>query len=273
MGADWDGAQVVVVGLEGYRDFQAELVAASLPTAAARSGLELAARPLAVDLQSLHRRHLGGLELARRFEDPSFRRELAAAVQPALGEATLVALPAVVGLEAHAEAASELTALLGARLVELPTLPPSLPGLRLELALVAALRGSGARLQVGTGARVTATHVELDAAGHPLRIPAPRVVLASGGFASGGLEIEPDGSVQETVAGLPVAVPEGRPLFGRSFLEPGGHAAALAGVLVDARMGAVDASGAALRTGLFCAGGVLAGARRPVEKSDYGIIC
>src|SRR5439155_9540734 len=200
------------------------------PTAAARSGLELAARPLAVDLQSLHRRHLGGLELARRFEDPSFRRELAAAVQPALGEATLVALPAVVGLEAHAEAASELTALLGARLVELPTLPPSLPGLRLELALVAALRGSGARLQVGTNARVTATHVELEAAGHPLRIPAPRVVLASGGFASGGLEITRDGSLRESVAGLPVSVPDDEPLFGRSFLEPGGHAAALAGV-------------------------------------------
>jgi glycerol-3-phosphate dehydrogenase subunit B len=273
MGAEWDGAQVLVVGLEGYRDFQAELVAAVLPSAASLSGLEVATRPLTVDLPSLHRRHLGGLELARRFEEPSFRRELAAAIRPSLGDATVVALPAVVGLEDHVEAASELTELLDARLVELPTLPPSVPGMRLELALVAALQGTGARLQVGTGARITATHVELDAAGHPLRIPASRVVLASGGLASGGLEIAADGSVRETVADLPVSVPGDGPLFGRSFLEPGGHAAGLVGVLVDADMRAVDASGAVLRPGLFCAGGVLAGAKRTVEKSADGICC
>jgi hypothetical protein len=35
----------------------------------------------------------------------------------------------------------------------------------------------------------------------------------------------------------------------------------------------VDASGAPLRRGLFCAGGVLAGAKRAVEKSADGISC
>jgi glycerol-3-phosphate dehydrogenase subunit B len=226
-----------------------------------------------VDLPSLHRRHLGGLELARKFEEPPFRRELAAAIRSALEGTTLVALPAVVGLEGHAEAAAELAELLGAALVELPTLPPSVPGLRLELALAAALREAGARLQVGAGVRVTATHVELESAGHPLRLPVRRLVLASGGFASGGLEVLLDGSVAETVAGLPVWVPDGMPLFGRSFLEPGGHAAGLAGVLVDRRMRPLDASGAPARPGLFCAGGVLAGARRAVEKSADGICC
>jgi glycerol-3-phosphate dehydrogenase subunit B len=273
MDARWDGAHVLVVGLEGYRDFEAELVAAVLPAAASRSGLELVTRPIRLDLPSLHRRHLSGLELARRFEQPSFRRELAAAIQPELDAATLVALPAVVGLEGHPEAASELAELLGTALVELPTLPPSVPGMRLELALTAALRGAGVRLQVGSRARVTATHVELEAAGHPLRIPARRLVLATGGFASGGLEVLVDGSVRETVAGLPVWVPPGSPLFGRSFLEPGGHAAGLAGVLVDGRMRPVGASGAPLRRGLFYAGGVLAGAKRAVEKSADGISC
>jgi glycerol-3-phosphate dehydrogenase subunit B len=273
MVAKWDGADVLVVGLEGYRDFEASLVAAVLPAAAAQAGLELVTRPVTVDLPSLHVRHLGGLELARQFEQPSFRRELAAAIQPALEAATLVALPAVVGLERHADAASELAERLGTALVELPTLPPSVPGLRLELALAAALREAGVRLQVGARVRVTATHVELEAAGHPLRIPARRLVLATGGFASGGLEVLIDGSVHETVADLPVWVPDGSTLFGRSFLEPGGHAAGLAGVLVDGRMRPVDASGAPLRDGLFCAGGVLAGARRAVEKSADGICC
>jgi glycerol-3-phosphate dehydrogenase subunit B len=273
MAAEWHGARVLVVGLEGYRDFQPELVAAVLPAAASQHGFELVTRPVTVDLPSLHRRHLGGLELARRFEEPSVRRELAAALRSALEGTTLVALPAVVGLEGHAEAASELAELLGAALVELPTLPPSVPGLRLELALTAALREAGARLQVGAGVRVTTTHVELESAGHPLRIPVRRLVLASGGFASGGLEVLLDGSVRESVADLPVWAPNGLPLFGRSFLEPGGHAAGLAGVPVDRRMRPVDASGAPARAGLFCAGGVLAGANRAVEKSADGICC
>jgi glycerol-3-phosphate dehydrogenase subunit B len=273
MNAAWERARVLVVGLDGYRDFQAELVAAVLPAAASQHGLELVTRALTVDLPALHRRHLGGLDLARRFQEPGFRRELAAAIQPALSDATVVALPAVVGLEGHADAASELRQLLGAHVVELPTLPPSVPGMRLELALTAALRESGGRLQVGTAAHVTPSHVVLDAAGHPLRIPAPRVVLASGGFASGGLEITRDGSVRETVADLPVSVPVGEPLFGRSFLEPGGHRAGLAGVVVDGHMRAVDAAGAPLRPGLHCAGGVLAGALRTVEKSADGISC
>ena len=273
MNADWEGARVLVVGLDGYRDFQAELVAAVLPAAASQHGLELVTRALTVDLPGLHRRHLGGLDLARQFQEPGFRRALAAAIQPALSDATVVALPAVVGLEGHADAASELGQLLGTRVVELPTLPPSVPGMRLELALTAALRETGGRLQVGNAAHITASHVELDAAGHPLRIPAPRVVLASGGFASGGLEIARDGSVHEKVADLPVSVPTGGPLFGRSFFEPGGHPAGLAGVVVDARMQVVDAAGTALRPGLFCAGGVLAGALRTVEKSADGICC
>jgi glycerol-3-phosphate dehydrogenase subunit B len=273
MGAQWDGAHVLVVGLEGYRDFQPELVAAVLPVAASRSGFDLVTRPLTVDLPSLHRRHLGGLELARMFDEPHFRRELATAIGSALEGTTLVALPAVVGLEGHAEAAAELTELLGAALVELPTLPPSVPGMRLELALTAALREAGARLQVGASVRVTTTHVELESAGHPLRVPVRRLVLASGGLASGGLEVLLDGSIREGVADLPVWVPDGGPLFGRSFLEPGGHAAGLAGVLVDGTMRPVDASGSPARQGLFCAGGLLAGANRAVEKSADGICC
>src|SRR2546429_9067550 len=77
--AEWDGARLVVVGLAGYRDLQPELVSAVLPEAAARRGIELTAPPLTIDLAALHRRHLGGLELARLFEEPGFPREPVAA--------------------------------------------------------------------------------------------------------------------------------------------------------------------------------------------------
>lgn len=281
MHVDWDGARVLVAGLAGYRDFQADLVAAVLPEAAARLGLELEARPVTVDLPSLHRRHLSGLELARLFEQPGFRAELAAALGGALDGASLVALPAVVGLEGAAEASEALVRELGVPVAELPTLPPSVPGLRLEMALTRALRQAGARLQVGTFVRLRPEpgaligSVELLSPGHPQRIPAGRVVLASGGLASGGLEVRLDGTLRETVADLPVWLPEAAlgGLVGRRFLEPRGHAMSTAGVQVDGAMRPLGREGAPLYENLFAAGGLLAHADRGLEKSADGIGC
>lgn len=279
MTADWRGARVLVAGLTGYRDFEAHLVAAVLPAAAARHGVELSARALTVGLPSLRRRHLGGMELARLFDEPGFRRELIAAVRGGLDRASLVALPAVLGLEDAAEAAADLSRGLGVPVVELPTLPPSVPGIRLEMALTSALRRCGGTMQVGPAARTLpgegrVAGVELDAAGHPLRVPAGAVVLASGGLASGGLEVSLDGAVRETVAGLPVSAPApGEALFGSAFLEPGGHPAGAAGVRVDASMRPVGPDGEPIHPNLFAAGGLLAGADRAVERSADGICC
>lgn len=277
MRADWSGARLLVVGLAGHRDFQPELVSAVLPAAAERHGIELIARAETIDLPSLHRRHLGSQELARAFEQASFRREVIAAVRGRLAGVSLVALPAVLGLERAAEAAAELAQGLGVPVVELATVPPSVPGLRLELALAAALRRAGVVLQVGPRARLVTSErrvaaLELEAPGRPLRVPAGTVVLASGGLASGGLEIGLDGTIRETVAGLPVCSPPA-PLYGRAFFGPGGHAVTGAGVRVDAGMRPLDEAGEPVCANLFAAGGVLAHARRGVELSADGICC
>src|SRR5205814_9833572 len=123
-----------------------------------------------------------------------------------LGGATVVACPAVLGLRAAAEVETDLREALGVPVVELPTLPPSVPGLRLELALTRALRAAGAVLQVGHGARLEPEGerpgwVELATPAHPLRVRASSFVLATGGLASGGLEVTLDGTVREPVAG------------------------------------------------------------------------
>jgi glycerol-3-phosphate dehydrogenase subunit B len=275
--AEWAGSRVLVVGPAGYRDFQPELVARALPEAAALRGLELTCRPLTVELSVSDRRHLDGMELARRFEDAAFRRGFADAVRGHLDGVTLVAVPAVLGLTRAPEVAADLSAALGVPAVELPGLPPSVPGVRLELALAAALRRAGGAVQVGPAARIEpgagpVESVELAAPGHPLRVPAGRVVLATGGLASGGLEVTIDGEIVETVAGLPVVRDPGA-LHGTAFLADGGHAAHRAGVRVDAAMRPVGEDGEPLRPNLFAAGGMLAAADRAVEHSADGICC
>src|SRR5262249_20726850 len=158
------------------------------------------------------------------------------------------------------------------------TLPHSVPGLRLERALTAALRRAGGVVQVGSWVRLVPAAgavewVELEAPAHRLRIPAPRVVLASGGLAGGGLEVTPTGTVRETVTGLEVSPGSSPELFGRSFLEPAGHGIGRAGMRVDGGMRPVGEGGEPIHRDVFAAGGVLACADRAVERSADGICC
>lgn len=278
MGADLRGASVLAAGIDGYRDFEAALFASALPAAAAPRGIELEVRAARVEMPPLHRRHLDAPGLARLFEQAWFRDQFLASLRPHLGGATHVALPAVLGLDRAAEVHALLERRLGLRVVELPALPPSVPGMRLQRALESALRVRGGRVQVGARARLVReggrSTLEVEAAAHPLRIPLRRLVLATGGPVSGGLVVERSGRVVETVAGLPVEQPAGDPerWYGEDFLGTGVQPVSLAGLRVDASMRPLG-DGEVIDPDLFAAGGLLAGAGRPRELSADGIAC
>jgi glycerol-3-phosphate dehydrogenase subunit B len=279
MALEWADARVLAVGLAGYRDFDAGLFAAVFPDQAARQDLELSVRGVRVTVPQLQRRHLDGLTLARLFDQVTFRRQLIEAVRPHLGDATVAAFPAVLGLHDAPAVAAELRDALGVPVAELPTLPPSVPGMRLQHALEAALRRRGARVQIGARATVRrvnghAESLEVAAAAHPVRVPVRTVVLATGGLASDGLRVEGSGALVEPAAQLPVAGPgagDGTGGYGDAFLGRDGHEVGRGGVRVDAEMRPLDAGGAVVCDNLFACGGLLAGAQRPVERSADGI--
>jgi glycerol-3-phosphate dehydrogenase subunit B len=274
MEASWPGARVLVAGLSGFRDLWPELCAAQLPVSAAHLDLHLEARAVGVEEPSPSPRHLDGLALARCFDRADFRERVAAALRSHLGDATLVALPAALGM-GDPRPVLDLQARLERKVIELPSLPPSVPGLRLERALMGALRRAGGRTLVGPAARVVVERgevrrVELASSGHPTLVPVGRVVLATGGLRGGGLWLERDGRVQETTAGLPAVAPRGEP--GHSFFELARWLAPI-GVRVDQRMRPLDESGRVAVDGLHCCGGLLAGADRAGEKSADGVAC
>ena len=133
-------------------------------------------------------------------------------------------LPAVLGLRDPHGAWADLQRRLGRGVFEIPTLPPSVPGMRAFEALRAALRAAGGRLVLGSevvgadrdGGRITA--VRAHAAGHDVRYHARWFVLATGGFASGAIALGSDWVTRETVLGLPLRgapAPGERALRGR----------------------------------------------------------
>ena len=94
------------------------------------------------------------------------------------------------------------------------------------------------------------------------------IVIATGGFASGGIALDSDWTARETALGLPVA---GVPEPGARRFEPqyfAAHPIARAGVAVDDRLRPVGADGF---ENVLVAGATLAGAEPWKEKSGDGL--
>jgi glycerol-3-phosphate dehydrogenase subunit B len=118
------GGPVCIVGSRVLRDFHASLCAANL----VRGGVE--ARSLEVALE-VDRADQNAIGLARRFDDPSWRASFAAQLAPLLQREERVGMPAVLGSTDPHGTWSDLEERLGRRVFEIPTLPPSVPGMRL----------------------------------------------------------------------------------------------------------------------------------------------
>ena len=270
-----EGGSFLFVGFRGHKDFYPAYLAENL--AHARLRAPVAARALELRPPPGPDADPGGLGFARRFEEPGFRDWLVGELLDQVGPGERVGFPAVLGLHRAGEVWRELEERLGRRVFEVPTLPPSVPGMRLYEALTQALRRAGARLVIGfavVGAQAAGKRIEAvvaEAAARPVSYAAGSFVLASGGFASGGLEVDSHGSVRETVFGLPVAgVPEPRQLgFSPGYLDS--QPLAAAGLAVDELLRPVGAEGSVVYENLHAAGAILGGAVPWREKSGTGL--
>jgi glycerol-3-phosphate dehydrogenase subunit B len=269
------GGRFVFVGLRGLKDFHASLLAENLALA------DLPDRVITRihELDPPHGRNAdpGSVGFARRFEDPKFRDWVVDELSGRLATDEKIGFPAVLGLGKAGEVWRDLERRLGRPVFEVPLLPPSALGMRLYEALTGALRRAGARILIGDRVSATVsdggrvTEVNAESASRPVAYRASSFVLATGGFASGGLELDSHGAVRETVFGLPVAgMPEvGKPLFSPRYFDT--HPASRAGLAVDDLLRPVGKDGRAAHPNLYAAGAILAGAIPWREHSGNGI--
>jgi len=265
VGADLrSGDALCVVGSRMLRDFHAALCAANL----VRAGVEARSVEVAFEVDRADQNSLG---LARRFDDAAWRAAFAAQLAPLLKPGERVGLPAVLGLTDPHGVWSDLEQRLGRQVFEIPTLPPSVPGIRLFEVLRAALRRNGGRLvlgsEVGGAERADGRVVAVSghASGRDVRYVAPSYVLATGGFTSGAIELGSDWVTRDTVLGLPL---RGEPAAGEQRFVPeylAEQPMARVGIAVDAQLRAEGAENVAV------AGAALPGAVPWRELSGEGI--
>jgi glycerol-3-phosphate dehydrogenase subunit B len=267
-----EGGRFLLVGL-GLKDFYPAYLADNLDHTAA----DVSARATELALPRGSEADVGSLGFARRFEDPAFREGVVRELQGQLDREERIGFPAVLGLRYASDIWRELEERLERRVFEVSTLPPSVPGMRLYETMTAALRQAGGRILVGQtvlGAETGNGRVEgvvVETAARTATHRARSFVLASGGFASGGLQLDSYGQISEAVFGLPVAGPpsgEG-PRFLPEYLEK--QPLDRVGLAVDDRLRPIDGEGSPAYENLHAAGATLAGAVPWREGSGNGL--
>jgi glycerol-3-phosphate dehydrogenase subunit B len=271
------GGRFLFVGLRGLKDFFPAYLADNIAQTSLPGGASVTTRTVELIPPLGDARDVSGLGFARRFEQAEFRESVLSELRRHLVPGEIVGFPAVLGLRGAREVWRELETRLGHAVFEVPTLPPSVPGLRLFETMTSALRRAGARLVVGStvaGTEADGTRVEgvvAHTAGRPLTYRARSFVLATGGFASGGLQLDSSGIVRETVFDLPVAGLPGpdEPRFEQGYFDE--HGLSRAGVAIDERMRPVNGEGESVYENLHAAGATLGGAVPWREGSGNGI--
>ncbi|MBK8020288.1 MAG: anaerobic glycerol-3-phosphate dehydrogenase subunit A [Chloroflexi bacterium] len=266
------GRRVLIVGFDGWRDFYPGLCADNLR----RQGIdaESASIPLPVRMGNFD---TWTVDMANWLDDATNLRKFAEAVKPLRQRAEIIAFPAVLGFKP--ETRIVLAEELGCSIVEIPTLTPSVPGLRLYHGLRTGLLAVGARFTLGTtvqglaydGDRVTGVYAETAAHQRARLVPADAVIVATGGFYGGGLDSDYKGGVHEIVAGLEVAnVPPVTEWFGQPLLGAASQPIHRAGLTTDEALRPL-ANGGVTAINLFAAGRLLAGSSPIIEGCTEGV--
>ena len=202
--------------------------------------------------------------MARSLELQSTRETLAATLKPHLKGVSAIGLPGILGINRSGIVLKEMEALLGVPLFEIPSMPPTIPGLRLKEAFDNHLPAKGVKL--------FSENRVLQASWSPdgpfalqvgrqqpeLEILSQVVVLATGRFIGGGLQASRKG-IRETLFDLPVHSPTRRSNWHHSgFLDLRGHPLNSCGLQADHTLRPLDSSGKPAHERLYAAGSILA---------------
>lgn len=204
-------------------------------------------------------------------------KSLAENIRPHLGDAEVVGLPAVLGIRHTLDILGSLEAMLGRKVFEIPTMLPSITGMRLRESFVTQLRQIGV-----TGLyhnKVTAAHVlkngrmkvRVSGRDPELELTGRAVILATGRFFGRGLHADRR-RIRETVFDIPVYQTPGRELwYEKEYFSPGGHKINRAGVETDDRFRPVGVDGKPVFENLFAAGSILAHQDWKRQKCGCGL--
>lgn len=190
--------KIVIINFEGYRDFHPKLAATQLSKHALFRNCEIIAKSIEMPQLANSNRHpheFRSIDIARIFEDRENVYKIADAMRLAADGADFVIIPAFMGIHNFNENHNLMQSRTRLLIYEVPTLPPSILGLRIDNALKSRFAQLGGVYIAGdkvVRADMTDDIVHaLYTANHPENpIEAKFFILSTGSFFSGGMVSE-----------------------------------------------------------------------------------
>jgi len=213
--------------------------------------------------------------LAWDLENPKVLEQFAGLLKPHADRADVLGLPAILGVYRFEKLRRKLEQALQKPVFEIPTLSPSVTGMRMKEAFLGKMTDLGlyhfpvAVSDIIPGKNGFSFFVNQGYQTKEVR--ADHLVLATGRFMGKGLGVR-DEQIKEMLFDLPVSQPETRSGWLCSdFFDPAGHPVNQAGIETDDCFRPLDATGSVFHPRLYAAGSILAHQDWKREKSGSGI--
>ena len=264
--------KIFVVEIKGLKDFYGAMIADNLKKYFPNKTLEVAK----IDVKLLGGRDITCTDAAQIITDKE--QQLANELKALNATADdAIIIPPILGVAGNFSREIVQTQ-IRAEIIETTCLPPSPPGIRLQRAFIKHLQKAGVKIfenskvirGVVDGKKVTGVVVE-----NVVRekiFPARKVILATGGFYSGGIQMRDFDSPREPIFDLPVFFPTGAENWSNQQLfsdKPQGFS--MTGIFTDANLNPIDEKGAVLYENLHVVGANLGGVDKIFERSMGGI--
>ncbi|MCW8329699.1 glycerol-3-phosphate dehydrogenase subunit GlpB [Photobacterium sp. SDRW27] len=256
--------KIALVTIDGFRDFQPQLAADNL--AKLPQFKDVAIKTAAVELPDFDNMQRNpcefrSIDVSRVLRDESKLHAFAKSMIHQVGQADLVILPAMFGNGDGAATIKLLEGLTGYKICEIPTMPPSLLGIRIEEAMKSHFKALGGLILSGDEVRkgdfengvlkriYTKNH-------HDMPLTANHYLIASGSFFSRGMSAQRH-KVEEPVFGLDMTdLPHRDHWYQSQFFAKQSHPFLKMGVTCNAQL--QPSINNQRISNLYCAGALLA---------------
>lgn len=269
------GEKIKIFGVEGFSNFSPQLVATNILKEYRRLGIKGKADWGKLKLEKTYSRVISAYDLALILDNPEQVEEIIKQLLSQLDEEEKIGFPAILGLSNHRQVLAQIEEGTGRKVFEIPTIPPSVPGIRFHHCLSMLLCKKGIEYITGypvldaviKGDEIKSVRVATP--GKTTSIQGKKFILATGGLASDGLVSGP-GWVREPLFNLPLYYRENVETWSRSSFWADQPYACF-GIRVDENMYPVDEKGRPIFANLCAAGSILANFDGIGEKSTGGV--
>ncbi|UJF17261.1 glycerol-3-phosphate dehydrogenase subunit GlpB [Vibrio sp. SS-MA-C1-2] len=273
--------RIVLVDIEGFRDFQSTMMADTLQTNPAFNGVNISKAQIRLQALTKTKRNpceLRSIDIARILSDNDEFESLAKQLSQQASHSDLVVIPAITGDGDGITLLNRLKERTDLRFHEVPTMPPSLLGIRLEQKMKHLFIKNGGSLMHGD--QVLSADFNLQSEDliiqhiytrnfKKMPIKAKNFILATGSFFSKGLTSHYN-KIKEPIFNLDLSAPVNRTdWYQDEFFTEGSHPFLTAGVTTNQLLQpSIDKK---LVTNLYCTGAVLAGYNPVSEGCGSGV--